>query len=46
MKLSSLTMMIYELDVKACRLTIGLLSMCDVMGILMYIALVDLDWDF
>ena len=30
----------YELDVKACGLMIGLLSMCKVMGLHMYIALV------
>ena len=28
----------------ACRLLIGLLSMFEVMGLHMYIALVDLDW--
>ena len=43
MKLSSLTMLMYELDVKACGLMIGLLSMFEVMGINMYIALVELD---
>ena len=31
--------------VKAFGLMIGLLSMCEVMGLHMYIALVDLDWD-
>ena len=36
----------YELDVKACGLMIGLLSMCEVMWLHMYIALVDLDWDY
>ena len=35
----------YELDVKACGLMIGLLSMCEVIGLHMYIALIDLDWD-
>ena len=45
MKLSSLTMLMYELDVKACGLMIGLLSMCVVMGFHMYIALVDFDWN-
>ena len=44
MKWSPLTMLIYDLDVKACGLMIGLLSMCEVMGPYMYIALVDLDW--
>ena len=43
MKFSSLAMLIYELDIKVCGLMIGLLSMCEVMGIHMYIALVDLD---
>ena len=37
------TMLIYELDVKACGLIIGLLSMCEVMRIHMYITLVDLN---
>ena len=37
-------MLIYDLDVKACGFMIGLLSMCEVMGPYMYIALVDLDW--
>ena len=45
MKLSSLAMLMYELDVKACGLMIGLLSMCEVMGFHMDIALIDLDWD-
>ena len=44
MKWSPLTMSIYDLDVKACGLMIGLLSMCEVMGLHMYIALVDIDW--
>ena len=44
MKWSSLTMLIYDLDVKACGLMIGLLSVCEVMGLYMYIALVDSDW--
>ena len=39
-------MLMYELDVKACGLIIGLLSMCEVMGLHMYIALVGLDWDY
>ena len=29
----------------ACGLMIGLLSMCEVMRLHMYIAIVDLDWD-
>ena len=41
MKLCSLTMFIYEFDVKAFGLMIGLLSMCDVMGLQIYIKLVD-----
>ena len=45
MKLSSLSMLMYELDVKACGLMIGLLSMCEVMGLHMCITLVDLVWD-
>ena len=40
-----MTLLIYELDVKACGLMIGLLSMCEVMGLHMYIALVALEWD-
>ena len=43
MKLSSLAMFMYELDVKGCGLMIGLLSMCEVVGSKMYIALVDID---
>ena len=30
---------------KACGLMIALISMCEVMGIHIYIALGDLDWD-
>lgn len=44
MKLSSLTMLTYELDIKAYGLMIGLLSVCEDMGLHMYTALVDLDW--
>ena len=33
----------YELDVKACGLMIGLLSMWEVIGLHMYIALVELE---
>ena len=46
MKLPSLSMLMYELDIKVCGLMIGLLSMCEVMGLHMYIALVYLDWDY
>ena len=42
MKLSSLTMLMYELDVKACGLMIGFLSVCEVIGLHIYIALVEL----
>ena len=44
MKLSSLTMLMYELDVKSCDLMINLLSTCKVMGTYMYITLVGLAW--
>ena len=37
---------LYEMDGKACDLMIGLLSMWEVMGLHMYIALVDLDLDY
>ena len=37
-------LLMYELDVKACGLMIGLLSICEVMRLHMYIVLVDLDW--
>ena len=43
MKLSSLVMLMYELDVKACGFSIGLLSVCDIMGFHIYIAIVDLE---
>ena len=36
----------YEVSDDACGLFIGLHSMCEVMGRHMYIALVDLDWDY
>ena len=36
----------YDLDVNACGLIIGLLSICEVMGPYKYIALVDLDWGY
>ena len=38
-------MLMYEFDVKIYGVMMGLLSMCEVMGLHMYIALVDLDWD-
>ena len=38
--------LMYALDVKACGLMVGLLSMCDVMGIHLYIALVYSDLDY
>ena len=44
MKWYPLTMLIYDLDVKACGLMIGLLSMCEVIGPYMFIALADLYW--
>lgn len=44
MKWSSFIMLIYDFDVRACGLMIDLLSMCEVMGLYMYITLVDLDW--
>ena len=39
-------LLMYELDVKACGLMIGLLSMWEVMGLDIYIVLVDLDLDY
>ena len=45
MVLSMLGMLMYEVNVKAHGLVIGLLSMCEVMGLHMCFALVDLDWD-
>ena len=44
MKLSSHTMFKYKLDVKACGLIISLLSMCEVIGLHVYIAILELDW--
>ena len=44
MKLSSLTMVICDLDVASCGLIIGLQSMCEVTGTYMCIAILDLDW--
>ena len=34
----------YELSLNVCGLFVGLLSMCEVMALHMYIALVVLDW--
>ena len=45
MKLSMIVILMYEVNVKACGLMIGLLIMCEVMGIHICIALVDLDFD-
>ena len=41
-------MLRYEFDVKGCALMIGLLSVCEVIGLHIYIALVDLDlyWEY
>ena len=39
-------MLTYELDGKTCGLMIGLISMWDVMGLHMYIELVNLYWDY
>ena len=39
-------LLIYEFDGMACGMMIGLLSMWEFMGLNMYIALVDLDWDY
>ena len=43
MKLSSLVIVMYYLVVKACGLMIGLLSVSEVMGIHIYIALENLE---
>ena len=43
-KFSTITMLIYDIDVKACGLIAGLLSMCEMIGPYMYIALVDFYW--
>ena len=45
MKLSILVLMMYGVY-HASSFFIGLLSMCEVMGIHMYIALVSLGWDY
>ena len=37
-------LLMYELDVNVCGLMIYPLSICEVMGLHVYIALVDLDW--
>ena len=39
-------LLIYDSDGKACGLIIGLLSMWETIGLHMYIALVDLDWEY
>ena len=36
-------LLMYELDGKACGLMIGILSICEVMGLHIYIALADLE---
>ena len=36
--------LVFEGYVKSCGLMIGLLSMCEVMGFNMYIAILDLNW--
>ena len=41
MRLSSLNMLMYELNHKVYGLMKGILNMCGVMGLHMYIALVD-----
>ena len=43
---SPFSILMYELDVKSCGLMIGLLRMCEVMGLHMYIALVDFVLDY
>ena len=45
MKLPSLSILMYELDIKGFGLMIGLLSICEVMGLHMHIPLVDLYWE-
>ena len=39
-------MLMYEVNDDACGLFLGLLSMCEAMGLHMYIELVGLDWDY
>ena len=36
----------YEMHVKSCSLFVGLLSICEAMGLHMYIAQVDLERDY
>ena len=43
-KFSFSYLLMYELNVKVCGLMKGLLRMYEVMGLFMYIALVDKDW--
>ena len=46
MRLSMFVLFMYEVHVKACSLLVGLLSMCVVMGLHMYIEIVGLDGDY
>ena len=46
MKQSILVSLMYELYVKACSVLVGLLSMCEVNGLNMYIALLNLEQDY
>ena len=39
-------LLMYEVHVKACRILVGLLSTCEVIGLHMNIALVGLDKDY
>ena len=45
MKLSMFVILVYEVNVKACGLMIGLISMCEVMELHMCIDYVYQDWD-
>ena len=44
MLMAILVILMYEVKGNDCDLLVGLLGMCDVMGLYIYIALVDLDW--
>ena len=46
MKLSILLLMMYELKYDAYGLFLSLLSLCGIMGLHVYVALVGLDWDY
>ena len=46
MKQSILVLFLYELYVKDFGVFVGFLSMCEVMGLNMYIALVGSEWDY